>query len=248
MAERARRLKCRLCIDSITRRDFTPGDHLPNLRPRHEDGPEQLITGALESLTSAHRLRGHDLDPKENLHVPSRHPLRLDRSDRGRRRSGFRRPVPGRSGPRQPARRPPDRARSRSPTTSSAASTFGAEIGVAGRDLRLRRLVVQPGGIVPFHSHAGRPALIITVSGDITEYRSTCAVPIDPPRRRRRPRGRRHQPIIGSTTATSPPCCCRPTSRPATDFRTPADACAPPTSATRAALRLAPCGAPHPLS
>jgi quercetin dioxygenase-like cupin family protein len=56
-----------------------------------------------------------------------------------------------------------------------------AELGIAGRDLRLRRLVVQPGGIVPFHSHAGRPALIITVSGDITEYRSTCAVPIDHP-------------------------------------------------------------------
>jgi quercetin dioxygenase-like cupin family protein len=58
---------------------------------------------------------------------------------------------------------------------------LGTEINVAGRDLRLRRLVVQPGGIVPFHSHAGRPALIITVSGDVTEYRSTCAVPIDHP-------------------------------------------------------------------
>ena len=58
---------------------------------------------------------------------------------------------------------------------------LGAEINVAGRDLRLRRLVVQPGGVVPFHSHDGRPALIITVSGAITEYRSTCAVPIDHP-------------------------------------------------------------------
>ena len=55
---------------------------------------------------------------------------------------------------------------------------LGKEIGVAGRDLRLRRLVVQPGGIVPFHSHDGRPALIITVSGEITEYRTTCGVPI----------------------------------------------------------------------
>ena len=55
---------------------------------------------------------------------------------------------------------------------------LGAEIGVNGRDLRLRRLVVQPGGIVPYHSHQGRPALIITVSGQITEYRSTCAVGI----------------------------------------------------------------------
>ena len=55
---------------------------------------------------------------------------------------------------------------------------LGREIGVNGRDLRLRRLVVQPGGVVPYHSHAGRPALIITVSGEITEYRSSCAVPI----------------------------------------------------------------------
>ncbi len=55
---------------------------------------------------------------------------------------------------------------------------LGAEIGVAGRDLRLRRLVVQAGGIVPFHSHDGRPALIIAVSGQVTEYRSTCGVGI----------------------------------------------------------------------
>ena len=55
---------------------------------------------------------------------------------------------------------------------------LGKEIGVQGRDLRLRKLVVQPGGIVPFHSHEGRPALIITVSGEITEYRTTCGVPI----------------------------------------------------------------------
>lgn len=55
---------------------------------------------------------------------------------------------------------------------------LASEIGVANRDLRLRRLVVQPGGVVPFHSHEGRPALIITVSGEITEYRTTCAVPI----------------------------------------------------------------------
>lgn len=55
---------------------------------------------------------------------------------------------------------------------------LGAEIGVADRQLRTRRLVVQPGGIVPLHSHKDRPALIYTVSGQITEYRSSCAVPI----------------------------------------------------------------------
>ena len=44
--------------------------------------------------------------------------------------------------------------------------------------LRMRRLVIQPGGIVPWHSHADRPALIYVVQGEITEYASTCAVPI----------------------------------------------------------------------
>lgn len=49
---------------------------------------------------------------------------------------------------------------------------------VPGRQLRLRRLVVQPGGVVPVHSHSERPAIIYIVSGQITEYASTCAVPI----------------------------------------------------------------------
>ena len=55
---------------------------------------------------------------------------------------------------------------------------LGKEISVDGRLLRTRRLVVQPGGIVPMHSHVGRPALIYTVSGQITEHRSSCAAPI----------------------------------------------------------------------
>jgi quercetin dioxygenase-like cupin family protein len=55
---------------------------------------------------------------------------------------------------------------------------LGQEVGVDGRSLRLRKLVVQPGGIVPLHSHDDRPALILTVSGEITEHRSTCARPI----------------------------------------------------------------------
>lgn len=62
--------------------------------------------------------------------------------------------------------------------TVLGAIDLGSEIGVDGRDLRTRRLILQPGGIVPFHSHTGRPALIVTVSGQVTEYRSTCAVGI----------------------------------------------------------------------
>jgi quercetin dioxygenase-like cupin family protein len=44
--------------------------------------------------------------------------------------------------------------------------------------LRLRRLVIKPGGIVPWHSHTDRPAIIYIISGTVTEYRSTCATPI----------------------------------------------------------------------
>lgn len=44
--------------------------------------------------------------------------------------------------------------------------------------LRMRKLVVQPGGVVPWHSHEVRPANILIASGSITEYRSTCKVPI----------------------------------------------------------------------
>ena len=53
------------------------------------------------------------------------------------------------------------------------------KVALADRRLRLRRLVVQPGGVVPWHSHEDRPALIYIVSGSIHEYASTCAVPIE---------------------------------------------------------------------
>lgn len=55
---------------------------------------------------------------------------------------------------------------------------LGSELGVNGRDLRLRRLVIQPGGVVPFHSHNGRPAIIITLKGKVLEYASNCRAPI----------------------------------------------------------------------
>ena len=52
------------------------------------------------------------------------------------------------------------------------------KIALAGRQLRLRKLVVQPGGIVPWHSHADRPAIIYITEGEIVEYASNCAAPI----------------------------------------------------------------------
>jgi quercetin dioxygenase-like cupin family protein len=49
---------------------------------------------------------------------------------------------------------------------------------IAGRQLRLRKLVIEKGGVVPWHEHNVRPANIYIVSGSVTEYRSNCAVPI----------------------------------------------------------------------
>ena len=49
---------------------------------------------------------------------------------------------------------------------------------IKGRELRFRKLVIQPGGVVPWHSHDDRPALIYVAEGEIIEYASNCAGPI----------------------------------------------------------------------
>ncbi len=51
-------------------------------------------------------------------------------------------------------------------------------VAIAGRSFRMRRLVIQPGGVVPWHSHGDRPAIIYVVQGTVTEYASSCSVPI----------------------------------------------------------------------
>ena len=51
-------------------------------------------------------------------------------------------------------------------------------IALKGRLFRARELVVAPGGVVPWHDHGDRPAMIYIASGQMTEYASTCAVPI----------------------------------------------------------------------
>ena len=43
---------------------------------------------------------------------------------------------------------------------------------------RVRKLVIQPGGVVPWHSHTDRPALIYIIEGEIVEYASNCSAPI----------------------------------------------------------------------
>ena len=49
---------------------------------------------------------------------------------------------------------------------------------IEGRELRLRKLTIEPGGIVPWHSHDDRPALIFVQQGEIVEYASNCIDPI----------------------------------------------------------------------
>jgi quercetin dioxygenase-like cupin family protein len=49
---------------------------------------------------------------------------------------------------------------------------------IKGRELRFRKLVIQPGGVVPWHSHDDRPALIFVASGEIIEFASNCGAPI----------------------------------------------------------------------
>ena len=50
--------------------------------------------------------------------------------------------------------------------------------GMKGLMLRTRRLTILPGGFVPTHSHADRPAIIYIISGEIIEHSTKCAVPI----------------------------------------------------------------------
>jgi quercetin dioxygenase-like cupin family protein len=49
---------------------------------------------------------------------------------------------------------------------------------IRDRELRFRKLTIEPGGIVPWHSHDDRPALIFVQQGEIVEYASNCAEPI----------------------------------------------------------------------
>jgi quercetin dioxygenase-like cupin family protein len=48
---------------------------------------------------------------------------------------------------------------------------LGGEIdGVEGRQLRLRVVTLEPGGVVGIHSHNGRPAVAYVVQGALTEH------------------------------------------------------------------------------
>jgi quercetin dioxygenase-like cupin family protein len=63
-------------------------------------------------------------------------------------------------------------------TVLAAIDLAGQPVAVDDRQFRMRRLAIKPGGIVPWHSHDDRPALIYVAVGQVTEHASNCAVPI----------------------------------------------------------------------
>ena len=52
------------------------------------------------------------------------------------------------------------------------------KVALPDHTMRVRRLEVKPEGIVPWHSHADRPAMIYMIQGELTEHTNTCSVPV----------------------------------------------------------------------
>jgi quercetin dioxygenase-like cupin family protein len=77
------------------------------------------------------------------------------------------------------ARAPVDHAGKGVTDTVLGAIDLGKEPAkITDRQLRFRKLTIEPGGIVPWHSHGDRPAIIYIAEGEIVEYASNCAAPI----------------------------------------------------------------------
>ena len=59
---------------------------------------------------------------------------------------------------------------------------LGPEIGgMAGRQLRMRRVTIAPGGVFgPIHDHTGRPVVVNILQGTITDHRGGVATDYGP--------------------------------------------------------------------
>ncbi len=58
-----------------------------------------------------------------------------------------------------------------------AALDLGPEIaGMAGRQLRMRMVTIEPGGVLgPIHDHKDRPGMVYILQGTITDHRNGVA-------------------------------------------------------------------------
>jgi quercetin dioxygenase-like cupin family protein len=63
-----------------------------------------------------------------------------------------------------------------------AAVDLGPEIeGMAGRQLRMRMVTIEPGGVFgPIHDHIGRPGIVYILQGTITDHRDGVATDYGP--------------------------------------------------------------------
>jgi quercetin dioxygenase-like cupin family protein len=53
--------------------------------------------------------------------------------------------------------------------------------GLAGRQLRMRLVTFEPGGVFgPVHDHRGRPGIVYILQGTITDYRNGAATDYGP--------------------------------------------------------------------
>ena len=53
--------------------------------------------------------------------------------------------------------------------------------GMAGRQLRMRIVTIEPGGVFgPIHDHAGRPGTVYVLEGTITDHRDGVATEYGP--------------------------------------------------------------------
>lgn len=59
---------------------------------------------------------------------------------------------------------------------------LGPEIeGMAGRQLRMRRVTIEPGGVFgPMHDHKDRPGIVCILQGTITDHRDGVATDYGP--------------------------------------------------------------------
>ena len=96
-------------------------------------------------------------------------------------------------------------------TTLAAIDLEKEPAKIKERQLRFRKLTIEPGGVVPWHSHGDRPAIIYIAEGEIHEYASNCAAPIVHKAGEIRPETTASR-TGGRTSATRPWCCSSATS------------------------------------
>jgi quercetin dioxygenase-like cupin family protein len=65
--------------------------------------------------------------------------------------------------------------------TLAAVDLAGEIEGLTGRQLRMRMVTIEPGGVFgPIHDHRGRPGIVYVLQGTITDHRDGIATDYGP--------------------------------------------------------------------